>query len=107
MGYDKKLTNKYRAQYYMDVKLNTHNQFIATYLNSGIIGLLLLISFLVFQFISSKKDFIKTAMIVSLILFLLVENVLYRQNGVYLFALIIAITTVNFDLTKKEIISQH
>ena len=80
LGYDKKLTNKYRAQYYMDVKLNTHNQFIATYLNSGIIGLLLLISFLVFQFISSKKDFIKTSMIVSLILFILVENVFYLQN---------------------------
>lgn len=107
LGYDKKLTNKYRAQYYMDVKLNTHNQFIGTYLNSGIIGLLLLVGYLVFQFVSSRKNFTKTAMIVSLVLFLLVENVLYRQIGVYLFAIIIVITTVNFDITKKDIVSEH
>lgn len=91
----------------MDVKLNTHNQFIGTYLNSGIIGLLLLVGYLVFQFVSSRKNFTKTAMIVSLVLFLLVENVLYRQIGVYLFAIIIVITTVNFDITKKDIISEH
>lgn len=103
LGYDKKLTNKYRAQYYIDVKLNTHNQFIGTYLNSGIIGLLLLLGSIIFQFISCRKDFIKTAMMVSLIFFLLVENVLYRQIGVYLFAIIIAITGITSNFSKKEI----
>lgn len=101
LGYNKKITNKFRADYYVTIKLNTHNQFLGTYLNSGIIGSILLLGFLVLQIKANRKDFIKTAMVVVLLLFLIVENVLYRQMGVYLFALIIAISNTNLNFSKK------
>lgn len=99
--YNQKILNKHRANFFVTSALNTHNQFIGTYLTSGSIGLILLILFFGFQFYQNRKNFIKTALLFSLFLFFLVENVFYRQLGVYLFVLVI--TLINIYPTQKSL----
>lgn len=89
--YGNTIENKHRANFFMASELNTHNQFLSIYLSFGIIGLVLLVLFLVLQLHNYRKDFIKTALTIAIIFFFLVENVLSRQLGVYLFILLIAL----------------
>lgn len=92
--YDHTILNKHRANFYITAQLNTHNQFIGSYMTSGLIGFLFLAGFFVIQIWQGRKFFFKTAIIVSLLLFLMVENVFYRQLGMYLFVLAISLITI-------------
>ncbi len=94
-GYQKRINNKFKADYYAQEKLNTHNQFLATYLNSGIIGLFGLIIFFIGQFYIHRKNFFKTALFLAIFLFLLVENVFFRQLGIYFFGIILALNNAS------------
>jgi O-antigen ligase len=87
--FGEKISNKYRASYFFESINNSHNQFINTYLVSGLIGLILFSSFFILQLIQHRRIFFKTAMLISLIFFLLVENMLSREFGVYIFCLTI------------------
>lgn len=89
--YDQKLTNKHRANFFITTKLNSHNQFIGTYLTSGAVGLGLLLAFFACLFSDSRKNFIKISLVLALFLFFIVENVLRRQLGIYYLALVISL----------------
>jgi O-antigen ligase len=98
--YDEKITNRNRADYFISTKINSHNQFIDVFLFSGIIGLGLFFYFFIVQIFSQRRNYFKIAMLISLILFLAVENVLRRQMGIYCFILIITfinIVPLNFN----------
>ena len=92
--YAQKMENKYRAAYFIFTKKNSHNQFLDIYLFSGLIGFILFTYFFIIQIFSHRKNYIKTAMIISLVLFLLVENVLRRQMGTYLFIIIVSFINI-------------
>lgn len=92
--YDKKLENKHRANFFITSKLNSHNQFIGTYLTSGVIGLFLMLIFFISQIIISRTNFIKTFLIIALFLFFMVEVVLLRQLGAYFFIIVICIINI-------------
>ena len=92
--YAQKMENKYRAAYFISTKKNSHNQFLDIYLFSGLIGFILFTYFFIIQIFSHRKNYIKTAMIISLVLFLLVENVLRRQMGTYLFIIIVSFINI-------------
>lgn len=70
-------------------KYNTHNQFLDMYLATGIMGAVLFIGFMLFVFLRNKRQFPPTALLVTLVLFLLVENLFHRQIGAYYFGFVL------------------
>lgn len=79
-----------RRQWFVDTRFNTHNQFIDFYLVGGLFGGLLFIYF-IYQIIKeSKNNFHYLALVISLVLFLLFENVFQRQLGCYLIGIILS-----------------
>jgi O-antigen ligase len=103
--YDGKLSNKDRAGFFIRTKLNSHNQFIGSYLTSGIIGFILVLSFFISQIITHRKSYIKISMITALFFFFMVEIVLRRQLGVYFFILVVSIIncySLRFNQKKNQ-----
>jgi len=98
--YDQTMTNRNRANYFISTKKNSHNQFIDIFLTSGIFGLLIFCIFFAHQFYLYKHEFFKIALLIAIILFLIVENVLRRQIGVYLFILIISLINIPINHSK-------
>ena len=99
--YLNKMENKHRANFFVETDLNTHNQFVGTYLTSGIIGVLLLAAFFIIQLYSGRKNYYKTAIITAVLLFFIVENVLYRQVGAYFFVLLVVLVN-SFDFLERK-----
>lgn len=96
--YDTKLTNRHRAEFFIKSRFNTHNQFLGIYLNSGILGLIGIFSFFFLQLYKFRKMFVSTTITLSLFLFFIVENVLFRQVGVYFFIILVSmVNIINFE----------
>lgn len=73
---------------------NTHNQFINEILRGGILGFLLLIlpfGYLIYKNLKSNQ-LEMTLMLIAIVLFFMVENLLYRQIGVYTTAIILSLS---------------
>ena len=85
--------------------LNSHNQFLTTALNHGLIGLLLLLSifFAAGYMVFRNRDIQGMLCIIVLFLAFLTESVLVRQKGVFLFAIVISIFAL---ASSKKKISQ-
>ncbi|MBT8303329.1 MAG: O-antigen ligase family protein [Bacteroidia bacterium] len=68
--------------------LNTHNQFLGISVATGIIGLIVFLSSLFFIFYMFKKNNDLEALVIMsfLLLIMMTENILDRQNGVICFA---------------------
>lgn len=75
-------------QYFIDSRFNSHNQFIGIYLSSGIFALLLFTFFFILNFVKTRKNYFAFALLMSLFLFCIVENLLSRQMGCLLFAFV-------------------
>ena len=99
--YQSRIENKHRANFFVETDLNTHNQFIGTFLTSGFLGFLLLVIFFIIQIYKGRKNYFATAISISILLFFVVENVLYRQIGVYFFALLIGLINLNEFNSKR------
>ena len=82
-----------------EVNKNTHNQFLQSLLSSGIIGLLLLVTFLILPLFFNKSTFLNV--FVSIIVFnLMFENLLDRQWGIIFitfFYSIFIFSNLNFE----------
>ncbi len=88
------LEKKYLENGYSNLKgLNSHNQFLTTTLNQGILGLLILMSIFFTTFYIGVKQKNMQTMLCVLVLFLafMTESVLIRQKGVFLFAIIMGL----------------
>ncbi|MBU2949620.1 O-antigen ligase family protein [Tamlana agarivorans] len=72
-------------------KYNTHNQYLNFWLSFGFIGLIVFIWFLfqLFRLSLLSKDFIFMSVLIFYCIIMLVENLLDRQNGLVLFAILI------------------
>ena len=92
--YDATMANKHRADFFKTAQYNTHNQFLGLYMGEGLIGVVLLISFFVGALLKHYRNFYKTAIIIALLLFFVVENVIQRQLGMYFFAICISLITL-------------
>lgn len=98
-GTENKLTDCYterdsflsqsQKEWFVSAQFNTHNQFIGVYLSFGIVTLIVFIMFFYFLFKESLKR--KTMLNYFLILFLfcITENILHRQLGCMLMALVL------------------
>ncbi|MDX1461532.1 MAG: O-antigen ligase family protein [Marinirhabdus sp.] len=81
--YNTTVEDESKRSWLVTTKYNTHNQFLDIFLASGILGTLLFMGFFVFVFLRNRRQFFPTALLSSLILFMLVENVFHRQIGAY------------------------
>jgi hypothetical protein len=83
---------------FINKNYNTHNQYINELLRGGFVGLLLLIipqAILLYKSVS-KKNVLSFMFLVSIMSFSFVENILARQIGVYLFALLLSLSSISY-----------
>ncbi len=85
--YDTSIDNVQKRRWFLNQQYNTHNQFIDFYLIGGILGFSIFILFIAISFYCSKNNFFAISIMISLTLFLMVENMLQRQFGVFIFIL--------------------
>lgn len=79
-----------KRDWFLKSQFNTHNQFIGFFLAGGVIGFLLFLLFLVSLF-KASNNFYMLSIVLSISLFFIMENVLHRQFGCYLTAIIISL----------------
>jgi O-antigen ligase len=94
--------NESKKEYFVTSKFNSHNQFLDFYLSSGLIGLLLFSAFIFILLYKVKSSFYDTALLLSLVLFLFVENVLHRQTGCYIFSIFGALLMMRNKLDNEK-----
>lgn len=83
-------SNEQRA-YYMESRFNSHNQFLDFWLNGGVLPFVLLFAVFLTAFFSRKIAPDAKWIFFLFFCFFLVENVLYRQMGYYLFGIFVAL----------------
>ena len=83
--YSKNIENIQKRNWFINQQYNTHNQFIDIYLIGGFFSFSIFILFIVRAFHQTINNFIGLSIMISLTLFLLVENLFQRQFGVYIF----------------------
>jgi len=86
-----------RKNWFIKRNFNTHNQYIDITLSYGIIGLLIFLIFIKEIVKFSFKNIYSLNLVISLILFLIVENIFHRQLGSFIFALtlVLALFLIN------------
>ncbi len=89
--YSSSIEDPLKKERFVSNRYNSHNQFIDFYLSSGFIGLALFMLFLIVLFLSVRKGFFPTAMLLSLVFYCMVENVFHRQMGAYYVGFILII----------------
>lgn len=80
-----------KRAYYMESRFNSHNQFLDFWLNGGILPFVLLLAVFLAAFFSRKIPADAKWIFFLFFCFFLVENVLYRQMGYYLFGIFVAL----------------
>jgi len=76
-----------RKNWFIERSFNTHNQYIDIALSYGIIGLFIFLIFVREIVKFSLKNIQSFNLVISLLLFLIVENIFHRQLGSFIFAL--------------------
>lgn len=87
-----------QQQWFIKKRFNTHNQYLGVYYCMGAIAFLCFIGFLFFTLAENRKNHYATALVILLLLFLLSENLIYRQIGI----MYIGITLVLARLLRSE-----
>ena len=93
--YGTEIKNESKKQYFLDLKFNTHNQFMDVFFIGGLIGFSLFLYYCTLLILYSRTEFFMFAIGFSLIIFFFLENVLHRQYGCYLVALIFTLIIKN------------
>jgi O-antigen ligase len=83
--------NPGRAEWFKSIRYNSHNQFLSYYLIGGICGFSLIAIFFTTLFINHYKHFFEFAIIFAIFCFFVFENVLERQFGCQLTAILLSI----------------
>lgn len=88
------ISKKDRLEFFLKTRFNTHNQYLDLLLSKGIIGLALFL-FLIYRLSRDNiKNINQLNILLVIVLFALIENLLHRQIGVYLFALVLIVLTI-------------
>lgn len=92
-------------QNFIDKRFNTHNQYLDFYVSAGLISLILFLGILFFLAYKNHKHFFPTALILTIILFGLVENYFHRQVGAYYLGFVLVILLINNNKKLNESLS--
>jgi len=105
--YQDTIQNEYKKNQFISKRYNAHNQFLDFYLSTGILGFLLFIAFVLLLLIKNRKSFFYTALLASLVLYCMVENVFQRQMGAYYIGFILIILLSNKSVVQNKIINEE
>jgi membrane-anchored glycerophosphoryl diester phosphodiesterase (GDPDase) len=85
--------------------MNSHNQYLTTLLNNGIVGVLILfiIFFLGLRFGVAMKSTQIVLLTTVIIIAFTTESMLERQKGVAIFTVVFTLVFLESYLTKKEL----
>lgn len=104
-GAVKKLNKLYKEKGFNNIeKMNSHNQYLTTMLNSGIIGVLILTSIFIFAIFHSYqlKSLSNLLIIIAIMMSFLTESMLERQKGVIVFAFFLTLIMLENRTLNKE-----
>jgi O-antigen ligase len=101
--YNQRIEDDKTRAWFEAQNLNTHNQFLDFYLSSGLVGILFFVGIILFLFKQHRNQFFPVASLLTIVLFGLTENFLYRQIGAYFFGFVLIILLSNVKYPKKEI----
>jgi len=103
--YNQRIEDEKTKAWLESQNLNTHNQFIDFYLSSGLVGIVFFVGIILFLFKQHRNQFFPVASLLTIVLFGLTENFLYRQIGAYFFGfiLIILLSNLKYGLKKTGI----
>lgn len=87
--YENSIKNNSKKEYYLETNFNTHNQFFDFFTQGGAIGLTLFLLIIGYSFYLCRFNFSSLFVLISFLLFLVVENLFHRQLGVYLLGIFI------------------
>ncbi len=104
--YENTIDENWKRNKYVNMGYNSHNQFIDLYLNYGLIALILFAVFLISAFVSIRKHYFPMAMLVTLVSYLLVENVFHRQIGAYYVGFILIVLLSSNFLSQNNAIKE-
>ncbi len=93
--YKTEILDELTKQNFITKRFNTHNQYLDFYISSGLISLLLFLGILLYLLLKYHKKFFPTSLIITIIIFGLVENFFHRQVGAYYFGFILVILLIN------------
>tara|TARA_B100001094_G_C17781180_1_gene599812 strand:+ start:143 stop:673 length:531 start_codon:yes stop_codon:yes gene_type:complete len=94
-----------RKNWFMERNFNTHNQYLDILISFGLIGLFVFLFLLKEIIVLCYKNIYSANLILSLVLFLLIENVFHRQLGSFIFALTLAIAVFIINSENEKNIS--
>ncbi|HUH34620.1 MAG TPA: O-antigen ligase family protein [Moheibacter sp.] len=97
-----KFLNKGQQKFFIDSNFNTHNQFLNFYLSSGFLSLLLFLILFFVLFKIYRGNYYSFALILALFLFCIFENVISRQIGAMLFAIVLYLAHSILKNTSKS-----
>jgi len=103
--YENEIEDVKTKQNFISKRFNTHNQYLDFYISSGLISLVLFLGIILYLFFKNYKRFHPTALLITIILFGLVENFFHRQIGAYYFGFILVILFINntnTDVSKTD-----
>lgn len=94
--YSENIEDKTKMNWFLEIRYNTHNQFLDLLLSIGVLGMMLFLIPFILIFVKNKNNKTNTSLILAFLLLCFVENCLHRQIGAYLFALIFTLVSRNF-----------
>lgn len=104
--YSKNIENIQKRNWFINQQYNTHNQFIDIYLIGGFFSFSIFILFIVRAFHQTINNFIGLSIMISLTLFLFVENLFQRQFGVYIFIITYCVYFSINDRIREKLIDE-
>lgn len=93
--YESGISDTQTKQNFISKKFNTHNQYIDFYISSGLISLILFLFILIYLVLKHHKQFFPTALLITIILFGMVESYFHRQVGAYYIGFILVMLFIN------------
>lgn len=101
--YENAIEDLNTKQNFINKRFNTHNQYFDLYISSGLISIILFVGILIYLFFKKHKDYYSTSLLLSMILFGLVENYFHRQVGAYYIGFVLVILLINNKNVAKNI----
>lgn len=86
--YNKTIKDRGKRAYFVKSRFNAHNQYLDFLLSEGVLAAALFLIFMYLLFLKYKKSYFGASLVVSLILFVLIECIFHRQFGAYIFGLV-------------------
>lgn len=93
--YQNTIEDQQKKVWFLDIKFNSHNQYIDLYLIGGIVAIILIVAFFSFSLFKLRKHFFEFSIMLAFVLFFAVENVLHRQLGCYIFSIFATMFMMN------------